>query len=378
MAKYLAMASCSEKQKACVGWINKYFDDCVCNLSGEISFGLGMISLFCWGMAEIPQLITNFQTKSGHGVSLALLLTWVIGDVFNLVGCLLEPVTLPTQFYTALTLYYDYGLRWWKSICFDAPLEEEDNGQPLNPKVEDLSRPIPTTAVANASRRTDVYYTSARSLASSGTPSCGGTSYLGVRSGPSEGLAFHDSSSEDEGSPAHHHGAAARKKTTFSRSVSYGTFVAGFIGLPYQTKAFREMTIISSERRTLQDSEVKSLEGNFYGLLLGWIMAAIYMGGRLPQIYLNMKRGSVEGLNPLMFMFALAANATYVGSILVRSVEWEKVGPNAPWLLDAIVCILLDLLIMLQFAYYKFLRGRDACTEDEHEGFTHERRKILV
>lgn len=78
-AKYLAMASCYEKQKACVGWINKYFDDCVCNLSGEISFGLGMISLFCWGMAEIPQLITNFQTKSGHGVSLALLLTWVIG-----------------------------------------------------------------------------------------------------------------------------------------------------------------------------------------------------------------------------------------------------------------------------------------------------------
>lgn len=174
------------------------------------------------------------------------------------------------------TLYYDYWLRWWKNICFDAPLEvsnykpfffqpwmflsqcwpsyklilqEEDNGQPLNPKVEDLSRPIPTTAVAKASPRTDVYYTyvhmylsinttwmrawfseligsssiihrSARSLASSGTPSCGGASYLGVRSGPSEGLAFHDSSSEDEGSPAHHHGAAARKKTTFSRSVS--------------------------------------------------------------------------------------------------------------------------------------------------------------
>ncbi|RRT48975.1 hypothetical protein B296_00044631 [Ensete ventricosum] len=123
---------------------------------------------------------------------------------------------------------------------------------------------------------------------------------------------------------------------SFFWQVSYGTFVAGFVGLPYQTKAFREMNIISSGGRTLQ-----------------------------------MKRGSVEGLNPLMFMFAVAANATYVGSILVRSVEWERVGANAPWLLDAIVCILLDLLIMMQFGYYKFLRGGEACTEDEHDDFTH-------
>ncbi|RWV96329.1 hypothetical protein GW17_00040972 [Ensete ventricosum] len=278
MAKSLAMASYSEKQRACVGWINKYFNDCVWNLSGEISFGLGMISLLCWGMAEIPQLITNFQTKSGHGVSLALLLTWVIGDVFNLVGCLLEPVTVslfrfqPEVVHLTGCYLANYGLHGvavaypvlhgsaavhvhYRGIgAADAVLRllaptEEDEGKPLNPKVEDLSRPIPTAAVAKASPRTDVYYTS---LASSGTPSCGGASYLGVRSGPSAGLAFHDSSSEDEGSPAHRHGAAARKKTTVSRS---------------------------------------------------------------------MKRGSVE--------------------------------------------------IMMQFGYYKFLRGGEACTEDEHDDFTH-------
>ena len=32
---------------------------------------------------------------------------------------------------------------------------------------------------------------------------------------------------------------------------------------------------------------LKEVEANPYGILLGWIMAAIYMGGRLPQIYLN-------------------------------------------------------------------------------------------
>lgn len=55
----------------------------------------------------------------------------------------------------------------------------------------------------------------------------------------------------------------------------------------YQQKAYNYNIHPNSSFLILQDSEVKSLEGNFYGLLLGWIMAAIYMGGRLPQIYLN-------------------------------------------------------------------------------------------
>ncbi|RWW71847.1 hypothetical protein BHE74_00020381 [Ensete ventricosum] len=62
-------------------WIERYFNDCVCSVRGELSFGLGMISLFCWGIAEVPQIITNFHNKSGHGVSLAFLLTWVVGSV---------------------------------------------------------------------------------------------------------------------------------------------------------------------------------------------------------------------------------------------------------------------------------------------------------
>ncbi|KAL4571134.1 hypothetical protein LXL04_017885 [Taraxacum kok-saghyz] len=63
---------------------------------------LGIISLVCWGVAEIPQIITNFRSKSSHGVSLIFLLTWIVGDIFNLVGRLLEPATLPTQYYTTL------------------------------------------------------------------------------------------------------------------------------------------------------------------------------------------------------------------------------------------------------------------------------------
>ncbi|XP_018680391.2 probable vacuolar amino acid transporter YPQ1 isoform X2 [Musa acuminata AAA Group] len=372
MAKSLAWATCGEEERVCVGWIERYFNDCVCSVRGELSFGLGMISLFCWGIAEVPQIITNFHNKSGHGISLAFLLTWVVGDIFNLVGCLLEPVTL----YTAVTvvlvlqiLYYDCWLRCCESRGFAAQLEvEEDSCKPLNPNSEGHSHHLPTlTAAPTASPRADVCYTSARSLASSGTPPYR-SSYLGpARSGPSASGYLESSGSDDERSARHRSWRSGMSKPIriLSRSVGYGTFAAASVTLPFQTKA------------SMEEGGIKSLEENPYGLLLGWVMAAIYMGGRLPQIYMNIKRGSVEGLNPLMFMFALAANATYVGSILVRSIEWERIKANSPWLLDAVVCVLLDLFIILQFAYYKFMHKRMTSNEDEHEDFM-EAKETLV
>ncbi|KAK4393393.1 putative vacuolar amino acid transporter YPQ3 [Sesamum angolense] len=119
-----SLSYCVKEQKPCNGWVDKYFKDCLCNVKDELSFGFGLVSLVCWGVAEIPQIITNFRTKSGHGISLLFLLTWIAGDIFNLVGCLLEPATLPTQFYTAVlyttttvvlvlqSIYYDYVRKW--------------------------------------------------------------------------------------------------------------------------------------------------------------------------------------------------------------------------------------------------------------------------
>lgn len=133
-----SLAYCVKEKKLCVWWVDKYFKDCLCNLNDEFSFGFGLISLVCWGVAEIPQIITNFRTKTSHGVSLLFLLTWIIGlvffspflistlffdsfsvlyfikkwchefivcllslfdcsDIFNLVGCLLEPATVIVQ-----------------------------------------------------------------------------------------------------------------------------------------------------------------------------------------------------------------------------------------------------------------------------------------
>jgi hypothetical protein len=77
----MAPSYCVNENKECVKWVETYFKDCLCNLRDDISFSLGLMSLVSWGVAEIPQIITIFCTKSSHGVSLAFLLTWVAGFV---------------------------------------------------------------------------------------------------------------------------------------------------------------------------------------------------------------------------------------------------------------------------------------------------------
>lgn len=374
---------CVKENKPCVGWVQNYFSDCLCNVNDNISFTFGFISLICWGVAEIPQIITNFRAKSSHGVSIVFLLTWVAGDIFNLVGCLLEPATLPTQYYTALlytittivlvvqSFYYDYIYKWCKrrqKINIEETYEEEK--KPLKPK-ERFESGIPIRSGRHrAIPKPEYYYGSARSLAGNVTPPS--RTYMRVaKSGPSAMGLNDDSSSDDEAHSVH-----ATQPRQIPRSAgSYGTFLAASINLPHQSNALKVGYIALSGRKLLSQEHVTH---SALGQWLGWLMAAIYTGGRIPQIWLNIKRGSVEGLNPFMFIFALIANATYVGSILVRTTEWESIKANMPWLLDAIVCVALDLFIILQYINYRYHRKTTTSSDYGNYQDYKEARKTIV
>ncbi|KAL8245864.1 hypothetical protein R6Q59_007080 [Mikania micrantha] len=362
-----SLSYCVYQNKPCIGWVNKYFKDCLCNLGDEISFGLGISSLVCWGVAEIPQIITNFRTKSSHGVSLLFLLTWIAGDIFNLVGCLLEPATLPTQYYTAAlytistvilvlqSLYYDHIYTWFKSRKADvlANTEVEEAKKPLRPQSSEETRGLNSRshAIRSPSPRQDYFFTSARSMAGSATPP--NRSYLWTtRSGPASTMVVDDDSSSEDESSVQIPKPSTQPKP-IPRSVGYGAFLATSVNFPSRTNALLQVYV---GRKLLQEGGGST---TVYGQWLGWMMAAIYMGGRIPQIVLNIKRGSVEGLNPFMFIFALVANATYVGSILVRSTEWSKIKANLPWLLDAAACVALDAFIIMQYVYYRYMRRRN-------------------
>ncbi|KAJ0089142.1 hypothetical protein Patl1_32408 [Pistacia atlantica] len=163
--------------------------------------------------------------------------------------------------------------------------------------------------------------------------------------------------------------------------IFLGTVNLEYLAIGYHNIEFEKSNkgfVIQVGRKLLQVHggllQGNGIEGSSgIGSYLGWAMAAIYMGGRLPQICMNHGCSSLsssflnltnyekgecgdhdfvswmmlQGLNPLMFLFALIGNATYVASIIVSSLDWSKIRPNLPWLVDAGGCVLLDAFVSL-------------------------------
>ncbi|KAK2397280.1 PQ-loop repeat family protein / transmembrane family protein [Trifolium repens] len=336
------------------------------------SITLGVISVIVWMIAEIPQLITNYREKSAHGLSVTFLLTWIIGDLFNVFGCLLEPATLPTQLYTAVlytmitltlcsqAIYYGHiypRLNYKRQFKIDTSI---DNGQSNN-GVENcndadrrtiigLSSPIPFPAHdQNNHAGTQSYYQSARYLSKSYTPktelSQRITSSFQSMDPIEEPLLV--SSILTKSAPSLKIKTTLCLVSTFTLLGALNLLQSPDTRIHSEVLKPRKEFVIYVGRKLLQVSgnhlQYHGVKGQTsFGVYLGWAMAVIYMSGRLPQICLNIKRGNFEGVNPLMFLFALVGNTTYVASILVRSLDWSRIGPNLPWLVESGGCSLLD------------------------------------
>lgn len=120
-------------------------------------------------------------------------------------------------------------------------------------------------------------------------------------------------------------------------------------------------------------------EFNFWGQIFGYICAALYLGSRIPQLLLNYRRKSTDGISMLFFLFACLGNLTYVLSIVVykpvcrHSVcrEGEKwavyqryIAVNASWLLGSFGTLMLDAGVFVQYFLY---RGEEL-SDSEEEG----------
>ncbi|CAH2058573.1 unnamed protein product [Thlaspi arvense] len=366
------------------------------SLRHGLSLSLGIISVISWGVAEVPQIMTNFSEKSTEGLSIAFLTTWMIGDIFNLLGCLMEPATLPTQFYMALlytvttsilyvqSIYYGHiypRLKNRRNQMLDAERIANISSDAKIPRIwrNSCSDAIPgggqTTPISMipGSHRSsftgrELFYTSARSLSSSHTPPAGSVLAQRMARGQSEPTLEEPLLPEDAMPPS-----TKSMLCVVSVFLFLGMFNFSDLLSESRTMALGErdrVFVVRAARKLLQVTsgnlaENHGGESSKIGMLLGWAMAAIYVGGRLPQICLNMRRGHVDGLNPLMFFFALVGNMTYVASILVNSVEWSKLAPNLPWLVDAGGCVVLDFLILLQFFHFRCSKNKDS--DKKHE-----------
>lgn len=125
---------------------------------------------------------------------------------------------------------------------------------------------------------------------------------------------------------------------------------------------------------------------NVLGQVFGWLCAVFYLGSRLPQILLNFRRKSTEGVSMLFFLFACLGNLTYVLSILAYEpkcahkhcapgeaarIYGRYILVNASWLAGSLGTLCLDLGIFIQFFIYSEDDGsagqEDVGFEDDEE-----------
>ena len=62
----------------------------MCSNRDKVGFWSGMISIAFWIVAQVPQLVINYQRKSADALSPFFVAEWLLGDTSNLVGALLQ------------------------------------------------------------------------------------------------------------------------------------------------------------------------------------------------------------------------------------------------------------------------------------------------
>lgn len=110
-----------------------------------------------------------------------------------------------------------------------------------------------------------------------------------------------------------------------------------------------------------------AIEFNVLGQFFGYLCAVFYIASRVPQLILNYRRKTTEGLSMLFFIFACLGNVTYVLSIFAYDphCKHHKCKPgeagriygrymlvNLSWLAGASVTLIMDLVVFCQYFYY--------------------------
>ncbi|AOW06682.1 PQ loop repeat-domain-containing protein [Yarrowia lipolytica] len=260
--------------------------------SSALSGIMGCISIACWIIVFTPQIYENFKRQSSEGLSLSFVVIWLIGDIFNVLGAILQKI-IPTMI--ILAIYYTLA---------DILLLLQCLVYTHRNKMVDLKHLSPATPLLEA-----------------------------------------DPSHDAEPRPAPVTEPVPRAKVIFYRLLMVATVIAaGILGYVFSSNNHKD----GKPEKPHDDP----LEMNMLGQFFGWLCAAFYLGSRVPQIVLNYERKSCEGISFMFFLFACLGNLTAVASILLKDTSRQYLIINASWLLGAIGTLFLDFVIFCQFWIY--------------------------
>jgi uncharacterized protein with PQ loop repeat len=307
----------------------------------------------CWVVVFSPQIIENFRRSSAEGLSIEFVIIWLLGDFANIIGAVMQRV-LPTMVSLTnflcdnkpklmktsqiiLAIYYTFADIVLLAQCFYYRGFHFRDPKPVKPS--DVEQETPT-------ERSGLL--SANGNGTSDLPRTRSTSSFGERF-VNEGVHM---------SPAN--------------PCSVLVVAAGIAGYYLSP---------SSNGSATEEQQNDNLHFNIVGQVFGYLCAALYLGSRIPQLLLNYRRKSTEGLNALFFLFACIGNLTYVLSIFAfnpichhgkhgqkcregeaSEIYGRYILVNLSWLLGSLGTLFLDFGVFAQFFIYRAM-------DDDEEDF---------
>ncbi|RKF81811.1 putative vacuolar amino acid transporter YPQ3 [Golovinomyces cichoracearum] len=302
----------------------------------DISGIFGSISIACWLVVFLPQLIENIRRRSTDGLSIRFVSIWLSGDICNVIGSVLQGV-LPTMIilavYYALVdilllsqIFYFRGFTWSDESSTSLLYGSDETSSLLS-----SNRPVEVAA-------TNEPNPTSQSSAAHLSPA--------VPFVPDPEVALN---------------ARVVAQSTLLKVLAISCIVlVGILGW-FLTKSSIPET-----------SGPLPITFNVWGQTFGYMCATLYLSSRLPQLLLNYRRKSTEGISIFFFLFACLGNLAYVLSILIyepycpsqggskahcpinqlsRS-YWQHILLNTSWLIGSAGTFTLDLCIFTQFWLY--------------------------
>lgn len=341
----------------------------------------GSISIACWVVVFSPQIIENFRRSSAEGLSMEFLVIWLLGDLFNILGAVLQGV-LPTMiilavYYTAADVVLIAQCFYYRGWTFrEAGKGKEGRGEEATPS--ERSPLVAGSGQANGVIDYDSSTTAAASRRRSESKFRERLSNLdGTHLSPATPMHPQPKSAPEVQVLKPSQPRSWTQAILFNSTAIVLVIVAGIAGYYLSPATPPEHHHENHRTPTPADDQASSLHFNLWGQIFGYICAVLYLGSRIPQILLNHRRKSTEGLAGLFFLFACLGNLTYVASILAFSPicshhfhrgHWRESGcrpgeagevygryllVNLSWLIGSAGTLGLDFTVFAQFFLYR-------------------------
>jgi uncharacterized protein with PQ loop repeat len=382
------------------------FHTCVPTNLALVSTLLGTCSIISWLFAQLPQIYKNHKLKSTSGLSAFFLTEWLLGDVTNLLGCLFTGQASWQVIIASYYVFVDCCLCaqwvWYELLHHGRPLRpiwgrwSSGNSSPGRGTsgMHQVSNAKTTESTDTAKKITDAKDFSPQEPepqeASQSSPM---NAFRIPNFARSPAVESWQNSPPAGSSPNPHirRVAASSSPMPSPKTILYislifavlsrsstATPVSPFAPSPYHARSLPAHITVSDASPTATE---------IAGKVFSWASTFLYLGSRLPQLYMNQVRKSTAGLSPTLFAAAFFGNLFYSTSLLTNPCAWYDYNPGqgsgwvgldgsdreswvlraTPFFLGAAGVLLMDAAVGLQFWYFSANepRGRSTNPRDE-------------